>query len=257
MIKKHIIVLAGSQLFGTSPADVSVSEFAQVTGLSETYVKWCMLYDQYLASCNPCSGGSYINQYKQGMISDDEFYQGIRQRLGKVEDELSNDNIKNCWNKMCEFSHNTQTEVKEFISFLAQNPDYVVFFVNETNPLHYKFNRSQLRALVGDEAFELVEDRIRFVNSFEECSTNKADLAKKAITSYLKINGTNIDAIGSLHSAMPAEDLLEKDGTHAAAVRRPTTMNYKTMPSTVITNALQEIHGAFGKVLDQKYSRAL
>lgn len=256
MTKQRIVVLASSQVFKTQNPAVSVEKFAEKTGLSTAYINTVLAFDQYVAPCFSCFGGSYINRYKAGEISDSEFYDGIRTRLRKTKSQLPDDTVKECWNAMCVFSKQAEQESRQLVKFLQENPKYHVVFVNETNNIQHQFNLEQLKAAVGEEALESVADRMHFINSHELGIFGKANLARQGILSLqkegkLELN-QNIEAVVSLHNAMPTASLLT-EGQHASVAAERESIDIRTTGRTNIAEAVISTHTVIEQELRRWY----
>lgn len=205
--RKHLIVLSAAQIFQTENLLVSVDAFAGAVNYSRAYVLYCMLYEQYL-------GGDCISKYKNGDIETPEFCKHIRFALVKNADQLSDEVIKDCWNKMCEFSHKGRTEISAVAGFLKTHPEHIVICVSDTNALQQDYNIGQCNQLLEGEGG--MPSNLHFVNSFEHhiLGDKKSLLSEglKQLQIEKKITQDDIGTITSLHGQMPATEALGEQG---------------------------------------------
>lgn len=269
MAGQRLILLAESQLFKTQNQSVAVKQFAETTIYPESYIKWVLFYDMFLAPYNcathPDHKRSYINDYKIGKINDQQFYDGLRYRLGKTEEQLSNDQIKRCWNSMCEFSEQANQECRDFVEFLKDNTNYRIVFVNETNRLQHDFNVDSFKVAIGEEA----PGTIIYANSHIEQIMGKQALAKHTISRWQDDNyrvfiddnsrrmiadNQDIEAVISLHRDIKPEGVLN-EGKQTQFHANRVYMSVATNAQTNIPEAIKAAHQQVEQQLEPKKER--
>lgn len=265
-----VLYLSEAQLFKTKKPNTVVSDLSEKTGLSEAKINGTMLYDQFIApaigaAISPLIGEnraqslgfrSYIDDYKTGKISkDEEFFKGIRRRLGKNENDLDDNSLKNSWNRMCEFSSQAKNECQQVAQILKSNSDVNLVFVSETNSMQHEYNMEQFKKAVGgDEKFEQIESQINFVRSDEMGYMGKSSLAingtKKLQEQGKLAQNKDITNVVSLHGAIDSSSVLS-EGKIVSAVRESSgrSLNIKTNSSSNIADI---ISSEFERVKEQR-----
>lgn len=211
MSNKTLFIASLGQVLDTK-IDDSVADFAEATCLSEQRIRSAMFFDQFLSSWFSLFGGvSYIQSYKVGKIEDKQFCNGIRKRLGVSEEELNDQRLKECWNKMCKFSDDSKKEFANIFKNLRKDTNSNLVLVSGTNNMHINYIKEQLEKIDG---YEAVREQLNFVNSHKfGIVGDKYDLAKRGIE-FLQVEGSlpdeEINNIVSFHNHILTEKLFGK-----------------------------------------------
>ena len=240
MSKQRIIVMSLAQLVKTNSPIVSVMKFADKTGLDA----------RDIGSLLQTEKAAFINEYKRGQIDNEAFFQGIRDLLEQTQ--LSDEDIKECWNAMCVFSEGAKEEVQKFIAFLKDNPNYKVVFVSETNQIQHEFNIQQLEEVVGTEEVGELCNQILYITSYGFEVLGKLELAQRGLEtlqeSELLADSKDIEAIISFHDAMPSRNLL-LEGMYTTSVVERKYVDIQTTKDSNVTEVVINAHAGVEREL--------
>lgn len=239
----HILIMSESQIFKTQNQMVSISAFMYKMQLSTKDAIAVVANSNLL---------SVTKSYKQGQIQTEEFLEKLGSFVSSVTKgkiSITDQEAKECWNKMCEFQENSKKETTNLVKFLKENEDYRVLFVNDTNELQHDFNIEQCKEILGERDFEdIFKLRVFYANSYEhKILDNKQELAAKGLESFNKEHNILLDrdvkAIISFHRDIKSSDLLEKEGFQAK-VSNIITQDMETKEGNNIIEKISEAKSA-------------
>jgi hypothetical protein len=209
-----IAIISMGQLMNTT-LDASVKAFAEASHHSETYVKAQAIYDELPF------GRSYIQEYKTGHIGEAEFFDGLRDRLGRTAETLPDDAIRDAWNAMTGIHPDHEDNVRAIAAAVIRNDLHLVI-ASGTNPLHQQANLEALERVLGEQYAPFIESTT-FALSHEVHTLDRATLATQGLAQVTAETGLDpqYTEIGSFHSGIRADAVKEaileaQPGAHSA-----------------------------------------
>lgn len=215
-----IAVISMGQLMSTT-LDASVAAFAEASGHSDMYVKAMLAIDELPF------GRGYIREYKEGSLSEAEFFDGLRHRLSRNEVLLPDDAIRDAWNAMTGIRPEHEDKVRAVAEAVINN-DLRLVVASGTNALHQEANLKALERVLAEDYAPFME-RTAFALSHEEHTLHKARLAASGIMDVAGTSAELVQAeVATFHRDIAAADihttLVENEslGVHTAKLLKVT-----------------------------------
>ena len=131
--------------------------------------------------------GGNIAKYKKGEMTTPEFIEFLR---AKISAKATDQELKDAWNAMCEFSKGTK--IKEIGQYMLANPDLYLVTIGVTNELHAQYLQEQLNKMIeaDEEAKSIatqngIQLRVgKTITSYEEKTLDVKALVNKALSGF-------------------------------------------------------------------------
>ena len=203
--------------------------------------------------------GSIIDKYKKGKSETSKFCDDIRYRLSSTKEQLSDDDIKDAWNKMCKFDDISKIKFKNLLNHLEVNSNKTVVFVTSTNYMHQEYIAQQINSLLNDKQMQTLNKQVIFLNSCDYKTLNYMEIAKNFDE---KIGKDSITGFVSMHRDINASELSqfyhERHNTNylsdhnsisskAASLSRPDSKQIKTTSKSDVASLI--VNHSFEKEL--------
>lgn len=133
---KHTYLLMTQHQLYRSDITTAITQCAEARGWPEFVVKVALAYDQYVA---PSVGQfSVVDDYKKGLLTDPQFFRGIRERLLTNAELHPDATILAWWNSMTTFSDATKERLESLAAYLLKNPSVKLLLVSDTCAIHQR-----------------------------------------------------------------------------------------------------------------------